>query len=491
MLTAALKRLTKHSVVYALGPAVHKVIGFLLLPLVTAWIGSRGNYGVVEMASVTLAVSAQVLGINLLQGMARYWAGYETEAERRALVGTCTLALLGTTSVAFVIAWSFRAAGARLLFGSSEYADALVLTAGILVAQSVSQVGLRWLQLLERSTLYGVVTTVKLLLETGLKVWFLAGLGLAYMGVLYSVLCGELVVALGVGVVLLARTRFAFSRAMARRLWTYSAPLLLSGLSGFVLHQGDRFFVLEAGSEDQVGLYGLAYKLGSIGNTVVFEAFALIWYPFVFSLRDEEKERRVIRAVLVYFTLLLAFVTLGLALFSAEVVQLLADPRFADARAALPLVAGGYLAWGVFQVVATVFYLRERTWAVSVLVAAAAVLNLALNGLLVPRLGWMGAAWATLATFAALAGCAWCVAERAWRVGHETARVLVPIVLGVGLFAAERAAEKSLPGHELALRTGGVLLLPTILLLGGYLKREEKAKLGELVGSLVAAVRRR
>ena len=80
MLTAALKRLTKHSVVYALGPAVHKVIGFLLLPLVTAWIGSRGNYGVVEMASVTLAVSAQVLGINLLQGMARYWAGYETEA---------------------------------------------------------------------------------------------------------------------------------------------------------------------------------------------------------------------------------------------------------------------------------------------------------------------------------------------------------------------------------------------------------------------------
>lgn len=488
MLTAALKRLTQHSVVYALGPAVHKVVGFLLLPLVTAWIGSRGNYGVVEMASVTLAISAQVLGINLLQGMARYYAGYETEGERRALVGTCVVVLLGTTGVAFLFAWCFREAGAQLLFGSREYADALVLAAGILVAQSVSQVGLRWLQLLERSTLYGVVTTLKLLLETGLKVWFLAGLGLTYMGVLYSVLCGELVVALGVGVVLVARTKLAFSRAMAKRLWTYSSPLLFSGLCGFVLHQGDRFFVLQAGGEDQVGLYGLAYKLGSVGNTVVFEAFALIWYPFVFGLKDDESVRRIVRAVLVYFTLLLAFVTLVLSLFSAELVHALADERFFEAHAALPLVAGGYLAWGVFQVVATVFYLRERTWTVSALVAGAAVLNFGLNAWLVPRHGYLGAAWATLATFVALAAAAWITAERTWRIGHETGRVLAPVVVAVLAFVGAEAAAAAQPAHALAFRALGVLLLPGFLLLGGYLNREEKDKLKVLAQRGIAAV---
>ncbi|MBK7877019.1 MAG: lipopolysaccharide biosynthesis protein [Planctomycetes bacterium] len=491
MLTAALKRLTQHSFVYALGPAVHKVIGFLILPLVTVWIGSRGNYGVVEMASVTLAIAAQVLGINLLQGMARYYASYDTEADRRALVGTCVLILLGTTGVAFLFAWCFRAAGAELLFGSREYADALVLAAGILVAQSVSQVGLRWLQLLERSTLYGVVTTLKLLLETGLKVWFLAGLGLTYMGVLYSVLCGELVVALGVGVVLVARTKLAFSRAMAKRLWTYSSPLLFSGLCGFVLHQGDRFFVLQAGGEDQVGLYGLAYKLGSIGNTVVFEAFALIWYPFVFAVKDDESVRRIIRAVLVYFTLLLAFVTLGLALFSPEIVRVMADERFFEAHTVLPLVAGGYLAWGVYQVVGTVFYLRERTWLVSALVAGAAALNFALNAFLVPRHGYVGAAWATLATFACLAGAAWIVAERTWRIGHETLRVLAPIVLAAGLFVGARAGAEAAPAHGLAIRTLGVLLLPGILAVGGYLNRQEKDKLWEFARRGVSTVFRR
>ncbi len=86
MIADALKRLTQHSAIYALGPAVHKAIGFVLLPLVTVYIGTTGNYGVTEMAAVTIAVAAQVLGINLLHGMTRFYKEYETEAERRALV---------------------------------------------------------------------------------------------------------------------------------------------------------------------------------------------------------------------------------------------------------------------------------------------------------------------------------------------------------------------------------------------------------------------
>lgn len=481
MLTEALKRLTRHSLVYALAPAVHKLLGFALLPFVTVWIGSRGNYGVVEMAAVTLAVAAQVLGINLLQGLARYYKAYETEEERRALVGTCVLLLLGTTSAAFGLAWLFRERGAELLFGSREYADALVLTAGILVAQTIGQVGLRWLQIVERSATYGVVTTAKLLLEVGLKVWFLAGLGLTYMGVLWSVLCGELVVALGVGVLLLARSHVRFSRAMAARLWRFSGPLLLSGLCGFVLHQGDRFFVLGATGTADVGVYGLCYKLGSIGNALVFEAFALIWYPFVFGVRDGEHLKRLIRVVLVYFTLVMSCVSLALALFSPELVRVMADESFFDAHRGLPLVAAGYLSWSIYQIVSTVFFVRERTWIVSALVAGAAVLNLALNALLVPRLGWMGAAWATCATFAVLAAAAWILAERAWRVGHETVRVLAPPAVAIALYGASCWIDAPVPVVAMAIKAGLVLALPGILWMCGYLKADEKDRLRDLV----------
>lgn len=490
MLTEALTRLTKHSLIYALGPAVQKALGFLLLPLVTAWIGSQANYGVVEMAAVTVAVGAQLLGINLLQGMTRYYATCASEAERHRLVGTCVTLLLASTGAAFVLAWIFAEPAARLFFGSREHADALVVTAGILVAQSLSQVALRWLQVLEKSATYGVVTTLKLLLEIALKVWFLVGLGLTHMGVLYSVLAGELVVALGLLAVLLTKARFSFSRELARRLWRYSGPLLFSGLCGFVLHQGDRFFVLQTRGEAEVGLYGLCYKLGSIGNALVFEAFALVWFPFVFALADEAVLRRLLRAVLVYASLAMSVVTLVLALFSGEIVRAMADASFFEAHRAMPLVAAGYLFWVLYQVAGTVFYVRERTWIVSALVAGAAALNLLLNAVLVPRFGYTGAAWATLGTFAALACATWIAAERTWSVGHETVRVIVPIGVGLALYGVVGWIAPSEGAQALFVKLLAVLALPGILALCGYLKAEEKHRLWGFAKSAFSAARR-
>lgn len=491
MLTDALKRLSRHSLIYALGPALQKLIGFLLLPVVTAWIGSQAAFGVTEMSAVTLAVGAQVLGINLLHGMTRYYKEYSDEKERAELVSTTFLLLIATTSVGLALAWVFRERAAGWLFGSSAYASALVLTAGILVAQSASQVGLRWLQVVERSVTYGVLTTLKMVLEVGLKVWFLVGLGLAYMGVLYSVLVGELVVALGVGAVLLARNGMRFSGEKARRLARYSWPLLFSGLCMFALHQSDRWFVLASESEAEVGLYGLAYKLGAIGNTVLFDAFGLIWFPFVFGLQDPAQRARVCRAVMVYFTLAITFVSLVLAVFSREIVELMAAPIFQPAWSGVPVIAAGYVAWSVFQIASTALYVRERTGVVSMLVAGAAVLNLGLNALLVPRLGWMGAAWATVATFAVLAVATWIVSERIERVAHEHGRVIVAVGLAVLLYAISVLLAPSDPRLRLALSAGCCLAWPGILWVGGYLKAEEKDKIKGLCKEALAMSGRR
>lgn len=482
MIADALKRLTQHSAIYALGPAVHKAIGFALLPLVTVYIGTTGNYGVTEMAAVTIAVAAQVLGINLLHGMTRFYKEYDTEAERRALVSTCLLLLVATTGAAFVLAWVFAEEGAELLFDSREYAPALVLTAGILVAQVVSQVGLRWLQILEKSVAYGVVTTLKLLLEVGFKVWFLVGLGLAYMGVLYSVLVGELVVALAVGGVLVVRSGLVFSREAARRLVRYSAPLLLSGLCMFVLHQGDRFFVLRLEGEAEVGLYGLCYKLGAIGNTVVFDAFGLIWFPFVFGVRDAAQRERLVSIVMIAFNVVMCAVSLALALFSAEITRLMAAPAFYEAHRAIPIVVAGYVFWTVFQLASTELYVRERTGVVSLLVAGAAVLNIALNAVLVPALGYAGAAWATLATFAALALGTWICVARITGARYDALRVLVPIGLAVALYGAGRALPDGFGALALAGKLALVLALPGFLWTSGFLNPEEKDKIKAALG---------
>lgn len=483
MVYAALKRLTKHSVIYAAGPALHKAIGFLLLPFVTIWIGTTGNYGILEIGSVTIAIAAQVLGINLLHGMSRFHPQCTSDAERGRLVSTTLILLAGTTGAALALAWIFRAPAAELVFASRAEAPALVAVFAILFFQSIGQVGLRWLQIVERSVTYGVVTTAKLLVEVGLKIWLLV-LGLEYMGAFYSVLACEALGALVLVVYVVRTIGLHFSADVARRLVRYSAPLVISGLCMFVLHQADRFFVQRTHGEAEVGLYGLAYKLGSVGNTVVLEAFGLIWFPYVFALRSDEEVRALTRKVLTYVHLALCVLALGLALFAREIVAAMAAPEFASAWPALGLVAAGYVFWAAFQITSTVFYLRERTGRIGAIVAGAAVLNLALNAWLVPAHGFLGAAWATLATFAVLAVVTGYAAERLFPIRYELGRLALPIVLGVGLYAVGETIEGGPPAFRIATKVGLVAALPLALVLGGYLDPAERAKVREILGRL-------
>jgi O-antigen/teichoic acid export membrane protein len=490
MLYDALKRLSKHSLIYSIGPTIHKAAGFLLIPVVTRYIGTTGNYGVKEIAEVTLVIMGQVLGINLLSGMTRYYSGYEDEEDRAKLV-TTTLALLGCTAGSALIV-GMLAAGpiGILLFDGSEFAPAVRAVAVILFFQLVGHVGLRYLQIRERSGIYGVLTVSKLFLEIVLKVVFLAALGLEYMGVLYSVMVGEVLLGTGLSVWILARLRFGFSWTMAKRLIRFTYPLIATGLCMFVLHQADRFIVLKIRGADEVGLYGLCYKFGSMVNALLLTSFILIWFPYIFSLKDEEEVKIVCRKVVTYFVLLTTAASLVVAIFAREIVQVMSDASFHEAYTPIPLILAGYIFWAIFQLVHTSFYLKERTGWTSILVGGGAALNVALNLLLVPRYGYEGAACVTLITFGVLTAATFLVSERLFPVHYEVKRIVAPIALGTGLFLASLAIPQwPLTGVVLA-KIGLLALFPVILLVGGYLTGQEKEKLQAIAGAARARLRR-
>ena len=92
---------------------------------------------------------------------------------------------------------------------------------------------------------------------------------------------------------------------------------------------------------------------------------------------------------------------LAVSLFARPILQLLASASFERAADLVPIVCLAYVVYSLhnhFQVPAL---LRKRT--VSLLPAAvcAALLNIGLNLLLIPRWGMVAAAWVSVATFAA------------------------------------------------------------------------------------------
>jgi O-antigen/teichoic acid export membrane protein len=487
MLYEAIKRLTKHSFIYAAGPALHKAVGFLILPWVTLWIGEDVNFGKFVTASMALIVAGQLLGLNLLSGMTRYYFDYEEPRDRRVVVTTTLLLLVVTTGIALLVSILCADQIAAFLFGPEvvpEDSDAVVAVGAILFCQTIGLVGLRYLQVLQQSVSYGLLTTVKLLTEVGFKIYFMGVLGLTYMGMLYSVLVGEALLAIGTIVFLAFKVGLGFSMPVARRLIRFSYPLILSGLCMFGLHQADVFIIGYFKGMGQTGQYGLAYRFGSIANLVLLEAFGLIWFPYVFSLKDTSMLQLICSKVLTYFSLLMCLASLGVAIFRMEIVRLMSAPEFWGIEPAIPIVLLGYVFWAVYQVTSTNFYLRERTVFVSLLMAAAAATNISLNVVLVPAFGYMGAAWATLITFGVLAVACWILAERIFPVGFEIGRVVSPIVLACALYGVSLFAPSGSFAISVAVKCGIWAVFPLALVLGDFLAPEERSRLHGIVVGL-------
>lgn len=460
----ALGRLGKHTAIYAITGQLSRLVGFVLIPFYTGHL-SLLDYGVNELLSQLIAVLSYVAGINLTTAMARYYFEAQDERGRHAVVSTTLISVLvGAAGLAGLLALGAVPIAWLINPGYPGLPRLVVMMLAILVLQMLRETWLRYLQAQERSTLYGAILVCKVIVEVSLQVWFVAGMGLGLQGVFLGVLLSEALSVLALTAVLLPRVGLRFSRPLFGLMLSYALPLIPNGILQFCLHSGDRFILKALASAEQVGLYAFAYKFGYIPNYLLITPFLLIWYPFVFSLRDEARQQDLIARIAPWMMAALTAVVLGEALFAEEIATLMAEnDAYVASWRAIGLVGLGYWFWGLFQIVQTGFYVRKATQRLPALTAVAVAVNFGVNFALIPRLGFMGAAWATVLAFAALL----VIAERSVRnvfpIRWPWRRIVMPAV-GAAAVCAAGMSLVPLAG----MRAGWALISVKLLLLVGW-----------------------
>jgi O-antigen/teichoic acid export membrane protein len=136
----------------------------------------------------------------------------------------------------------------------------------------------------------------------------------------------------------------------------------------------------------------------NIANT----AFTNVLFPRLVRLEASAAARLVARSSRAFAVLTLVQAVL-LALVAAPLASvLLQEPQpWARSSAVVVLVGVGVLFWGVGRITSLHLFLRNRTGIVFAVWGGAAAFNLALNVVLVPLLGMVGAALATFVAYGA------------------------------------------------------------------------------------------
>jgi O-antigen/teichoic acid export membrane protein len=475
VLRAAIARLSKHTFTYAAAEQIGRLAGFLLIPLTTGYL-STADFGTRDQVATTLALLAQLAGLNIVAAMARFYFEDDDETRRRRVISTTVLSVVAAAgALACLLALGAGPLG-RLLMPDDARGTRIVLIAlGIFVFQMLRETQNKVLQTQERSLLFGTLQISKLVCEISLQVFFLVHLHAGLEGLLWAILITEGAFACLLSSILLPRVGLGFSSAIFAALFAYALPLIPNGVLQFMLHSGDRYILQWLGGRDALGMYALAYKLGYMPNYLVLGPFLLIWYPYVFSLGDEAKQREMCGRLAPYLMLLMTAMAFVVALFAREIVHTMAEkPEFYEAWIAVPLVSLGYWFWGLFQLVQTGFYVVKRAHALPLLTLSAVLVNFYLNFLLIPVCGFEGAAIATVVTFAVLAFVTERRVQQVFAVDFPWRRIFTPALAAAGLTVALLFLPATLETWSLALKFGACLAWITWAWFGGFFDRDER-----------------
>lgn len=305
---------------------------------------------------------------------------------------------------------------------------------------------------------------------------------------------------------------------VVRQFLAYSLPLVSGSVAAQLLSLSDRVFFNQLDMSDVGGLYAYGDKWARMIEFLLITPLIGMWPAVYFNIAKDPDARSQLGRM--------GTLWVGLGGTAAVVLTLLGpvltdgfdtsvNREYAGAAEAIGVLTAGYVFVGLMEVARAGFAITARTRRTALAMVAAAGLNLALNALLIPRFGAVGAGWATTLSYAlAVALCmqlsrSFYALEWQWRRLAHAGVVLVGFawlansLLPPGSLLGEMSWLMAVvrPGLEagdfLALRLAGAAgalprlmaagLAPLLLLATGFLTRAELRQLGALVQSRLPA----
>ncbi len=439
-----LKKLATHSAVYGAADVLQSGINFLLIPVYTSFL-TPADYGNLALLLLFGTLAKIVFRLGLDAGFFRVHYDQETDGDRQALAGTVTL----FAGVVGVLLLALTVVGApllsRLLFGAEPAPSRwVVLVAADVAVGTLAFVPLALLRVGDRPVAFSLYSGLRHALNIALKV-LLLWRGLGVEGALWSDLLSTAVFVAALLPLLRGRAAAAWRPDLLRQALGFGLPKVPHGLMVQAQNLADRKILDLFVSRAEVGIYSFGYTFGA-GVKFALSAFEPAWGPFVYSRVKEPGAPRVLARTATHAFAGFLLLALAVALLAPEAVTLMTPrrPEFRAATPVVPVVALAYLLHGVFLLTSIGIGIERRARFYPLVTAAAAAVNVAANFWWVPRHGMMGAAWATVASYAVMAALGAAVSHRLFAIPFEVARMAGMTGAALLAYAAGRWAPAEL-----------------------------------------------
>jgi len=430
-----IKTTLKHSAIYGIGTVTTKLIGFVLLPLYTKHI-TVSEYGILGVLEITILILSQVLVFGQPSAYMRFYDENQYQDKRKSTLFTLFISLFFIALVLNVVGQFFSSRIASFFSNPEEYTLYFKLCFAVISLRILNTLFLAVLRIKEKSALYAFASVLRILIILGLNIYFVAFAKIGIRGILYAYVIGNGIMLVVLLPRMLSQMIPQFAPDTLKAGLIFGFPLIFTSLAGMLLNMGDRYILKILTNYSEVGLYNLGYKVAGVLNVFLIQSFSLALLPMAYKIYGKKGDKRYYSKMQTYFVFVLLWAGLSLSLFGKELIRILAlNPDYWTAYQVVPYIILAYIFSGAKYIASLGLYLKRKTKYIAYNTIGAAILNIGLNFLLIPKYKMIGAAIATLISFVVLFFATYFVSNRFYKIPYENMKFLKMLVLAVVLFS--------------------------------------------------------
>ncbi len=383
---------------FALGPITGAIIGFITVPI-TTWIVSPEQFGLTTMFTLfqTLITSFIYLGID--QAYVREYNEYKDS--KKKLLFNAMIVPLVLAGIIMVILAIFMNPISQYLFKEINITIMIVLIIWLPLVV-IERFLMLQIRMQEKGLQYSFFTIVMQLNIMIITIALLLTFEKTYTSIVLGALVGQII-----SIIVLISIYFKNNRLditlpdfqLIKRMLYYSLPILPAMVVNWMLNSTDRIALDYFSTIENIGIYFAAMKIVSV-LAMVQSIFATFWLPIAYRWHEEKVDTKQFTQISYIVMFVMGIFFIGILLFKEVAIWIL-SPEYSEAQYILPFLLFMPIMYTVSETTVLGISLSRKThWNIWIS-CIAAIVNIILNIILVPKIGAIGAAIGT--------GCAYIV----------------------------------------------------------------------------------
>ena len=382
------KQLLVNTIIIAIGKLSTQVISFLLLPLYTSKL-TPSEYGTYDLLVTISTFLLPIITMLMEESMFRFLIDAEDfKAKKKVITATIFYTTVGALVFCLI-------SGIVLAIMKYEYAAVFILFILSNIILGLSNALARGMGKIKLYSLSNFILGASTIV---LNIVFIVSLKLGVSGLLWSNTIANSATAIIV-LLKLHLPQFISKKDLSRKtlseMLRYSIPLVPNNLSWIIISLSDRLMLSFMTGTDANGIYSVANKFPNIVYTC-YGFFSTAWKESAARILKEDNKSAYYNSIYKDIKFFLKAIVLGLIAVMPFAFPILVDSSYSDAYVYIPILVISIYYTNMSNFYGGIFTAYKDTKIMGSTTVMAAITNIVINLIFIPKFGIYAATFSTL-----------------------------------------------------------------------------------------------